>query len=66
MTQAVLTDFKGSLWADLRVEDPPADVPAMKVQLRPGPRPVEARARRGGPEKAIFKNHVPPLSLLGW
>ena len=48
------------------MEDPLADVPAIKVQLRPGARSVQARARRGGPEKANFtKNFVPTLVTAG-
>ena len=51
LAQAVLANFKGSFRVGLRMEDPPADMPAMKVQLRLGARPVHARARRDGPEK---------------
>ena len=37
------------------MEDPPTDLPAVKVELRPVARPVQARARRGGPEKQTLK-----------
>ncbi|CAN0274258.1 unnamed protein product, partial [Scytosiphon promiscuus] len=66
IAHAVLMEFAGSFRAGLRTEDPPADVPAMKVQLLPGARPVQARARRAAPDKAQFiKNFVPTLVAAG-
>ena len=45
---SVLTDFTRRFRAGRRVDDPPADVPATKVQLRPDTRPVQARVQRSG------------------
>ena len=49
---SVLTDFKRSFRVGQRVEDPPAVVPATKVQLRPDTRPVQTRVQRSGHIKA--------------
>ena len=62
LAHAVLVEFVDNFWASLRKEDPPADVPGMKVQLLPGACPVQARARRAAPDKAkLIKNFVPTL-----
>lgn len=67
LSQIVLLDFKGTFRAGLRLHDPPADVPAMKVRLLPGTRPIQARARRASPEKANFiKGSSRLWSLLTW
>ncbi|CAN0387489.1 unnamed protein product, partial [Laminaria digitata] len=66
VTKAVMVDSVECFRAGVREDDPPADVPPMRVRLNPGPLPPHARPRRAAPEKANFlKKFVDTLAQAG-
>ena len=52
--KAVFVDGVDCFRAEIQENDPPADVPAMRVRLNPGQVPPHARPRSAAPEKDFF------------
>ena len=65
VAHAVLVEYADCFRAVLRAEDPPVDVPPMKVQLRSGARPVHAHARQAAHEKNTFLAKIVPGTNFG-
>ena len=57
-------DYIDCFRAGLREDDPPANVPPMKVQLKPGAHPVHARPRQAAPEKETFLRSITKTKLV--